>query len=196
MSAYSLPDISLLLQKIGTGDTAATSELVSVVYAELRRVAGRLFCQERPDHTLQPTALVNELYIRLCESGGGPWQNRAHFFGAAARSMRQILVEHARSHGAIKRGGAYQKVELSEADCFSLQEPADLLAVNEALSRLADRNPVQCEIVQLKIFAGFSSQEIADLLMMGESTVRLHWTMAKAWLRNEVSYDVTSLGAG
>ncbi len=177
-------DITGLLQQ---GDTQSLDELFPIVYGELREIATALFRNEyRADHTLQPTALVHEAYLRLVGNGGEAnkisWQSRAHFFGIAARSMRQILVNHAEAHNAEKRGGNKTIIALEDAIIFFQTQDIEILALNEALEKMAELDKRQAEIVELKFFGGLTIEEIAEVLSISERTVRRDWETAKLWL--------------
>lgn len=156
-------------------------------YAELRRIAESYLRNERPDHTLQPTALVHEAYMRLAAQHGVNWQNRAQFFGVAAEMMRRILVNHAHAHNAAKRGGGVTRVTLDESVSWDGERNVDLVALDEALTALASLDPRQARVVELRFFAGFSIEETADALHISAATVKREWSMAKAWLRRELS---------
>jgi RNA polymerase sigma factor (TIGR02999 family) len=184
-------DVTQLLAKLSNGDRTALDELLPLVYEELRRLADRYLRRERSDHTLQATALVNEAYLRLVDQNV-PWQNRAHFFGVAAEMMRRILVDHARSHQAQKRGSGGVKISLDEAINMSDERAADLISLDEALNALAQFDPQKSRIVELRFFAGLSIEETAKVLGIGTATVIRQWRMAKAWLYHEVSKEVTS----
>lgn len=160
--------------------------LTEAVYHELRRLAAFYLKSERRDHTLQPTALVHEAWIRIASGGKPEWRNRAHFFASAAQIMRHILVDYARQHGAGKRPNAWQRSELSDVYLFSLDRADELLAIDEALERLAAIDPRQSRIVELRIFTGLSEEEIADLLCISVRTVKRDWKMAKAWLQSQL----------
>jgi RNA polymerase sigma factor (TIGR02999 family) len=157
-----------------------------LVYQELRRLASNYLRRERPDHTLQPTALVNEAYLLMVDQRHAVWQNRAQFVGVAAQMMRRILVDHARSHNAEKRGGQHYTVSLSEADRFGKSPDIDLLRINEALERLAAIDPQQARIVELKFFGGLTIEEACEVLNVSHSTIERDWKMARAWLRREL----------
>lgn len=157
--------------------------LVPVVYDELRVLAAAQLRGERADHSLQPTALVHEAYVRLAADDRTPWQDRGHFFRAAARAMRRILIEHARRRRRKKRGGGRRRVSLGAIEASSWDEPEDLLALDEALRRLERRDPRSAEVVQLRYFGGFSVPETAEALGVSERTVNREWTFARAWLR-------------
>jgi RNA polymerase sigma factor (TIGR02999 family) len=181
-------EVTQLLVKISHGDRSALDDLLPLVYDELRRLADRYLRRERADHTLQATALVNEAYLRLVDQNV-PWQNRAHFFGVAAEMMRRILVDHARSHQAQKRGSGGVKLSLDEAINMSDERAADMIALDEALTALAEFDPQKSRIVELRFFAGLSIEETAKVLGIGTATVIRQWRMAKAWLYHEVSKE-------
>jgi RNA polymerase sigma factor (TIGR02999 family) len=184
-------EVTQLLAKLNNGDRTALDALLPLVYDELRRLADRYLRRERSDHTLQATALVNEAYLRLVDQNV-PWQNRAHFFGVAAEMMRRILVDHARSHQAQKRGSGGVKLSLDEAINMSDERAADLISLDEALNALAEFDPQKSRIVELRFFAGLSIEETAKVLGIGTATVIRQWRMAKAWLYHEVSKEVMS----
>ncbi|HSK63447.1 MAG TPA: sigma-70 family RNA polymerase sigma factor, partial [Pyrinomonadaceae bacterium] len=166
---------------------AALEKLMPLVYSELRRLAGNYLRRERAEHTLQPTALVNEAYLKLVHQKNAKWQNRAHFFGISAQLMRRILVDHARQHQAVKRGGsAQQRISITSVEKFAQQPKVDLLALNEALDELSKMDPQQSRIVEMKFFGGLSIQEIAEVLSIGHATVERDWKMARAWLRRQL----------
>jgi RNA polymerase sigma factor (TIGR02999 family) len=152
------------------------------VYNELRRLAGSYMRRERPDHTLQATALVHEAYMKLVEQQSVNWQSRAHFFGVAAQLMRRILIDHARGHLRQKRGGEFKKVSLNDAFIFSPEQSAELLAVDESLQRLAKLDERQARVVELRFFGGLSVEEAAAILNISAKTVKRDWSVAKAWL--------------
>jgi RNA polymerase sigma-70 factor (ECF subfamily) len=157
-----------------------------LVYDELRRLAHSYLRRERSDHTLQATALVHEAYLRLVEQSDVQWNNRGHFFAITAQAMRRILVDHARGHQAAKRGGEGQKIPIEDAFALSNDRPDKFLALDESLGRLAEVDPRQEQIVELRVFAGMSIEEIAGLLNISTATVKRDWTMAKAWLLLEM----------
>jgi len=181
--------VTNLLTRWSEGDDAALTELAPLVYEELRRLAHRQMGAERPDHTLQTTALVNEAYLRLADQTNPRWQNRAHFFAVAARSMRQILVSHARSQRSQKRGGGALKMELDEAALVSPQESKEILELHEALEKLATLDSRKAQVVELKYFGGLNYDEIAEVLKISTITVRRDWRFAKAWLYTELNSD-------
>ena len=178
--------ITVLLERWSDGDRSALDELTPIVYTELRQLAVAYLRRERPGHTLQATALVNEAYLRLVGQTRGRWQGRKHFYGIAARLMRQVLVEHARKHQADKRGGGRVRVTLSHAEEVSASPEVDVLAVHEALDRLASFDMQQARIVELRFFGGLSIAEAADALGVGHATVEREWGLARAWLRKEL----------
>jgi RNA polymerase sigma factor (TIGR02999 family) len=180
-----------MLMSWSNGDQTALEELLPLVYDELRRLAALYLRREQPGHTLQATALVHEAYLRLVDQTSVNWQNRAHFFGAAANLMRQILIQHARARHADKRGGDQQKLYLDEvsnlADKLTTQPGMDLITLDEALERLARVAPQQSRVVELRYFGGLSISETAEVLGISPATVKREWTMAKAWLHREIS---------
>ena len=184
--------VTQLLFDWSKGDPQALDKLMPLVYSELRRLARNYLKKERPGHTLQPTALVNEAYLKLIDQKKAKWQNRAQFYGVAAQLMRRILVDHARQHQAAKRGGSHQQ-RLSITSAGQLggkelaTEPAiDLLALHEALEELAAFDPPQGRIVELKFFGGLSIEETAEVMGVGHATVERDWKMARAWLRRKL----------
>jgi RNA polymerase sigma factor (TIGR02999 family) len=179
--------ITQLLIDWGKGDQAALERLMPLVYSELRRLAGNYLRRERAEHTLQPTALVNEAYLKLVDQRDARWQNRAHFFGIAAQLMRRILVDHARQRQAVKRGGVdQQRLSITSAEAVVKQPEIDLLALNEALDELAQMDPQQSRIVELKFFGGLSIEETAEVLGISHATVERDWKLARAWLRRQL----------
>ena len=177
-----------MLKQWGGGDRDALDRLMPVVYDELRRIAQRRFRRERPDNTLQPTALVNEVYVRLVDQRGMSWQSRAHFFGIAAHIMRQVLVDRARERNAAKRGGGDYKLDLTAvSDVPDEGRRLDLLALDRALERLASFDPQQSRIVELKFFGGLSIEETGDVMGISAATVKREWALAKSWLFRELS---------
>ncbi len=180
------PDVTQLLQDWRNGDEAARNELMSAVYEELRRQAGRYLRRERSDHTLQPTALVHEAYIQLIDQSRVNWENRAHFFGAAARLMRRILVDHARAHQAEKRGSGEENIALDEALGVPDNKDVNLLALNDALDELGRLDAQQSRVVELRYFGGLSIEETAAVLDISPATVKREWSMAKVWLHRQI----------
>jgi len=179
--------ITALLAKLSSGNREAEAALIPQVYGELRRQARFYMRHERHDHTLQPTALVHEAYARLLQQRPIPWQDRAHFFATAAQLMRRILVDHARARVADKRGGQQQQVSLIDGLRFVETPSIDVLALNQALERLLELDPRQARIVELHFFGGLGFEEIAAVLQLGERTVKRDWSMARAWLKGELS---------
>lgn len=180
-------DVTELLQKASNGDALSLNRLYELVYAELRAIALHKMASERSGHTLQPTALVNEAYLRLGGADGFKFQNRGHFFGAAAEAMRRILVDSARRHGQLKRGGDQERVELNETRIAAPVEDEKLLLLNEALDALAREDPMKAEVVKLRYFVGLKHQDIADALGVSEPTVRRHWAVARVRLYELIS---------
>jgi len=176
----------MLLAELRRGDRNALSRLIPIVYEELRRLASRYIRMERPDHTLQPTALVHEAYLKLAGTPGASYEDRAHFLAVAAQVMRNILVDHARARKTAKRGGELRQVELDASLKDVDQQLDQALAVDEALHRLAGIDPQQARIVELRYFGGLSVEETAAVLGVSERTVKRDWSMAKAWLYAEI----------
>jgi RNA polymerase sigma factor (TIGR02999 family) len=179
-------DVTLLLKRLSEGDKSVLHQLIPVVYGELRRLASSYMRHERPDHTLQTTALVHEAYLQLVGQERAHWENRAQFFGVAAQLMRRILVDHARAHNAAKRGGLSPKFSLDEAMVMAQERGGDLLAIEELLTRLATIDPQQARVVELRFFAGLSVEETAQALAISDRTVKRDWAMAKAWIQREL----------
>jgi RNA polymerase sigma factor (TIGR02999 family) len=178
----SSPEVTQLLLDWSNGDREALDRLMPVVYDELHRLAARYLARERTDHTLQPTALVHEAYLQLVDQSRVDWQNRAHFFGAAARLMRRILVDHARARNAAKRGGGEYNVPIEQVAELSEKADLDLIALDEALTELAALDEQQSRIVELRYFGGLSIDETAEVLKISPATVKRHWVTAKGWL--------------
>ena len=179
--------ITALLAELSAGNRDVESRLIPQVYGELRRLAAHYMRSERGNHTLQPTALVNEAYTRLVQQPQIPWQNRAHFFATASHLMRHILVDHARARRAGKRGGLQRQVTLDDALLPSSERTMDVLILDEALENLAQFDPRQARIVELHFFGGLTFAEIALVLKVTERTVKRDWSMARAWLKGELS---------
>ncbi len=179
--------ITALLVQLSAGNREVEALLIPQVYGELRRLAARYMRAERGNHTLQPTALVNEAYARLVQQPQVPWQSRTHFFATASQLMRHILVDHARKRAAAKRGGLQRQVTLSEADLRSQNRTIDVLVLHEALEHLAQLDPRQARIVELHFFGGLTFPEISLVLDVPERTVSRNWSMARAWLKGELS---------
>ncbi len=180
-------DVTRLLARWKEGDEAALQELVPIVHEELRRLARRQMAGERPGHTLQPTALVNEAYLRLVNLKQMQWQDRAHFFAMGARLMRRILVDFARSRGYQKRGGDAKQVSFTEALEVAEGQPTDVVALNDALEALAAVDERTSRVVELRYFGGLSVEETAEVLKVSRETVKRDWTFAKMWLLRHLS---------
>ena len=178
--------ITQLLLKWKDGDSSARERLMPLVYDELHRLAGRYLKRERANHSLQPTALVNEAYLRLVDQQKVEWQNRAQFFGLAARLMRNILVDHARSRQAAKRGGQDYRISFESIHQPGINPEVEFIAVNEALERLEIFDPQKARVVELRFFGGLSIEETAEVLQIGHATVERDWKLARAWLRREL----------
>jgi RNA polymerase sigma factor (TIGR02999 family) len=179
-------DVTQLLDDLSNGDRKALNDLLPVVYEELRRLAESFMRHERPNHTLQPTALVHEAYLRLVDQREVNWQNRAHFFSIAAETMRRILVNHAYSRQAQKRGGNATLLSLEDAVAFSEGREVDLMLLDDALKRLENLDPDQARIVELRFFAGLTVPEVSEIVKRSTATVEREWRTAKAWLHNQI----------
>jgi RNA polymerase sigma factor (TIGR02999 family) len=182
----SAADVTTLLNRLAAGDHEAAVQLVPLIYGELRRLAARRLRQERSGHTLQATALVNEVYLKLAGQSNARWQNRAQFFAVASQSMRRILVDYARTQQRIRRGGGQQKVSLDEVLLIGPDRTDELLAVHESLSRLEELDSRQARIVELRYFCGLTADETAEVLRISAKTVMREWNIAKAWLYGEL----------
>jgi RNA polymerase sigma factor (TIGR02999 family) len=178
--------ITQLLRAWGEGNKEALDKLIPIVYQELRRIASRQIRKESPGHTLQTTALINEAYCKLVDQKNVQWQNRSQFFGIAAKLMRRILVDHARAQSRTKRGGSAQKISLDDNIVVSPDRSAELLALDDALSRLAEFDPQKSRIVEMKFFGGLSNEEIAEVEQVSKRTVIREWRKARAWLFNAI----------
>ncbi|EDY80846.1 RNA polymerase sigma factor, TIGR02999 family [Verrucomicrobiia bacterium DG1235] len=181
-SARSSADITLCLQAIENGDERASEELLPLVYDELRQHAGVRMTRESSAHTLQPTALVHEAWLRVVGKGGIRWESRAHFFGAAAEAMRRILIESARRKARLKRGGDMVRVDLASIDVATASPEEKVLLIDEALEQLKEKDPEQARVVVLKFFMSNTNAEVADMLRVSERTVERRWAYAKSWL--------------
>lgn len=181
------PEVTELLFAWSNGDETALAQLIPLVEAEMHSLARYYLSHERPDHSLQPTELVNELYLRLSDWKTMQWQNRAHFFGVAAQLMRRILVDHARRRRYQKRGGAALRVSLSEAVNVAEERSLDMLALDEALSSLAAFDPRKSRIVELRFFGGLTEEETAEAMKIPLRTLQREWSLARAWLYNELN---------
>src|SRR5947199_3811223 len=180
-------EVTQLLIQWSNGDKAALDRLMPLIYEELRQLARHYMNRERAGHTLQTTALVNEAYLRLINRKQVHWQNRAHFFAIAAHLMRSILVDHARSHAYAKRGGGARKIALDEAVIISEERAAEVVALDEALGQLAEIDPRQSRIVEMRFFAGLTIEETAEVLSLSPATIKREWSTAKAWLFHEMN---------
>lgn len=183
-------DLTLLLAQWGGGDQEALDSLIPLVYDELRRMAHGHMAREREGHTMQATALVNEVYLKLKKERGSTWNNRAQFFAVAAQMMRRILVDYARQHRRLKRGSGAQQVTLDDAMLVSKDHPSEMLAVDEALQKLEQLDPRKSQVAVLRFFAGLTAEEAAEALSVSVETVARDWRFARAWLRNELSVAV------
>ena len=183
------PTITQLLVEWSEGDRAALDQLMPLVYDELRRLARSYLRRERPDHTLQPTALVHEAYMRLVDQHSASWQNRAHFFGIASQMMRRILVNHALARETAKRGGHAEKLALDRVTVVDGQREVNLIALDNALKELETADERQCRIVELRFFGGLSIEETAEVLKLSPATIKREWSTAKLWLRRQIARD-------
>jgi RNA polymerase sigma factor (TIGR02999 family) len=181
------PDVTTILLAWNSGDQEALDRLMPLIYKELRRMARRYMRSESPDHTLQATALVHDVYVQLVDQKRVNWKNRAHFFGAAAQIIRRLLVDHARSRHRLKRGGGAFKVEWKEELSASQPQEMDLLVLHDALNRLATIDPQQSRIIELRYFGGLSIEETAEALSISPATVKRDWAFARAWLYREMT---------
>lgn len=183
-----IPDVvTQLLVKWSKGDKAALDELMPLIHSELRRMARRYMARERPGHTLQTTALINEAYLRLVDQQAVEWQDRAHFFALAAQIMRHILVDYARKHQSERRGGGAEKIALDDVAVANQERASELVALDEALDALAALDPRQSQVVELRFFGGLTVEETAEVLRVAPVTVMREWRTAKAWLRGKCS---------
>ena len=183
-------NVTQLLIGWSKGDKEALDSLLPLVYEELRKQAARYLRHERVGHTLQTTALIHEAYLKLVDQKNVHWQNRAHFFGIAAQLMRRILVDHARTKKRAKRGGSDIRVSFNDANLMGQARDLDIVALDEALSRLAQVDPQQSRIVELRFFSGLTVEETAEVMSISPATVKRDWSMAKAWLHREISGEV------
>ncbi len=192
----STDEVTRLLQDWGSGNHEALEKLVPLIYDELRRLAHNFLYRERPGHTLQTTALVHEAYLKLIDQRDARWQNRAHFFAIAAQAMRRILVDSARRHKAMKRGGSAENLPLDEAAEISLEPDPTLLPLDEALDALAEIDPQQGRIVELRFFGGLTIEETAEVMSLSTDTIKREWAMARAWLRQTLSDEAPAQDSG
>jgi RNA polymerase sigma factor (TIGR02999 family) len=181
-----MSDITLILQGLGASDEGAQEKLLPLVYEELRQLAAARMVRESAGHTLQPTALVHEAWLRLVGDGERTWKNRAYFFAAAAEAMRRILVEHARRKARLKSGGGLERLNIEELDLAGAEPDEKILCVNAALERMETLHPERARIVVLKYFGGLTNKEVAETLGIGERSVDRHWVCAKTWLYQEI----------
>jgi RNA polymerase sigma-70 factor, ECF subfamily len=185
-------EVTRMLAALSSGNQDVVSELVPLLYDELRRLAASYLRRERRNHTLQPTALVHEAYLRLVDQKDVHWQNRGHFIALAAQLMRRILVDHARGHQAAKRGGPLPKLSLDQAIVYSQERAGELVCLDEVLSRFAEIDPQAARIVELRVFGGLTVEETAGLLGISAATVKRDWSMAKAWLAREIQKEASN----
>jgi RNA polymerase sigma-70 factor, ECF subfamily len=181
--------VTTLLALMKAGNSEARAELLRLVYDELRTIAAYHMNRERPDHTLQPTALLHEAYMRLLQRHSQEWDGRAHFFAVASKEMRRVLVDHAREHNAAKRGGGAQRIDLNEALAYSASHAEEMLALDQALDRLAAIKPKAAEVVELLFFAGLTQDEASAVLGCDVRTVKRRWEFAKGFLRTELARE-------
>ncbi|MFQ5599664.1 MAG: sigma-70 family RNA polymerase sigma factor [Candidatus Krumholzibacteriia bacterium] len=179
--------LTLLLKAAADGDSTAAEEVLPLVYGSLRRLAQNKMAKETPSHTLQPTALVHEAYLRLVKDASARWENRRHFFGAAAEAMRRILIERARRYKSVKHGGHLERVPYVEASIQDQERSEKLLALDEALEKLERKHPRKAKIVKLRYFVGLTIEETADAVGVSPATVKLDWSFARAWLLRETA---------
>jgi RNA polymerase sigma factor (TIGR02999 family) len=182
MEPVSSDEVTKLLIKYGKGDRSSLDEMLPLVYGELRRLANYYLKKERSDHTLQPTALVHEAYLRLIKQEHVDWKNRAQFFGLAAEMMRRILLNHARDRAAGKRGGKAERVSLTEVDSSPQMKDMELIALDNALNQLEAMDPRKSKIVEMKFFSGLTNEEVAEILQISVATVKREWALSRAWL--------------
>jgi len=181
-----MSDLTVILDAIDKGNPKAAEELLPLVYAELRRLAAFKLAQQSPDQTLQPTALVHEAYLKLLGDGSHSWENRRHFFSAAAEAMRHILVDRARRKAAVRHGGGLQRVDLDQVILATETTDENILLINEALEKLATHDAATAELVKLRFFAGLTFPQAAEVLDLSERTAKRMWTYARAWLFKEI----------
>ena len=181
-----MSDVTVILEAMGRGDERTLDELLPLVYEELRHLAAALMAQESAGHTLQPTALVHEAWMRLVGDGDRTWKNRAYFFGAAAEAMRRILIESARHKSRLKYGGGQERLNIEDVDLAGTTPDEKVLLINDALEQLEKEHPERSRVVVLKYFGGLTNKEVAELLSIGERTVDRHWVCAKEWLFRKV----------
>jgi RNA polymerase sigma factor (TIGR02999 family) len=185
-------DLTRILEAAKQGDPTAADQLLPLVYEELRRLAAHRMAREAPGHTLQPTALVHEAWLRLVGDENKKWDGRAHFFAAAAEAMRRILIDRARHKSAVRHGGDQQRVDIQEVDLTSTTDGDQLLAVSDALDKLAVEHKVEAELVKLRYFVGLTNEEAAEVLGISPRTAKYYWTHARAWLFREIGRTQSS----
>jgi RNA polymerase sigma factor (TIGR02999 family) len=186
MKTTSSSEVTQLLRAWADGEQEALNKLIPLVYQELHRLAARYMRKESPNHTLQTSALVNEAYLRLVDQKKVRWQNRAHFFGVAAQLMRRILVDHARTRASLKRGAGMPKLSLNETAIITNDRAAEFLQLDEALTSLSEFDPRKSRIVEMKIFGGLKTEEIAEIEKVSADTIEREWRKAKLWLQREM----------
>ncbi len=185
-----MSDVTLILQAVGRGEGRTLDELLPLVYEELRRLAAARMAQESAGHTLQPTALVHEAWMRLVNDGDRTWRNRAYFFGAAAEAMRRILIESARRKSRLKHGGGQERLNIADMELADTTPDEKVLLINDALEQLEAEHPERARVVVLKYFGGLTNKEVAEMLTISERTVDRHWVCAKEWLFRKVRTQV------
>ena len=185
-------DVTETLAWVASGQHDAADRLLPLVYDQLRRLAGSMLNQESPGNTLQPTALVHETYLRMADQTRVDWRGKSHFFAIGAKMMRRILVDHARGKKRNKRGGDMPRIPLTDDLCVTSRNEEDVLAVEEALKKLAELDPRQAQIVELRFFGGLTMEEVAEVLNVSKRTVESEWTMVRAWLRRELSDETAT----
>jgi RNA polymerase sigma factor (TIGR02999 family) len=178
--------VTVLLKAMNRGDKTAADQLLPLVYTELHRLARGYMNRERRDHTLQPTALINQAYLRIAKQENIEWQNHSHFIGFAANVMRRVLVDHAREHNAAMRGGGQVKVELEEGHAVSKETATEVLLLEDALVRLEKLNPRQAQVVEMRYYGGLSVEEVAGVLGIATRSVKRDWALARSWLYQEI----------
>ena len=190
-------DVTQLLIDLSDGDTSVVDELLPLVYDELRRLAQHHLQRERPDHTLQATALVHEAYLKLVNQDRAKWRNQAHFMAIASQAIRRILVDHARGRGRVKRGGDREQLSLDDTPTLAAEPSLDVVALDEALTRFAEEHPDKARVVELRFFGGLKNEEVAEVLgSVTTRTIERHWQFARAWLYRALSDDTAPGGEG
>lgn len=184
-----MSELTVILQRVDQGDPKAANELLPLVYEELRKLAAQKMARESPGQTLQPTALVHEAWLRLGGEDQPTWQNRAHFFSAAAEAMRRILIDNARRKSYLRHGGGKERVNLDGLDLAAAMDDEGLLALNEALNQLAEHDAQKAELVKLRFFTGLTNEQVAQVLGLSEPTVKRHWAYARAWLYRKMKVE-------